>query len=115
VRPNMRSSTRDDPNVGPEAPALGAFRAAKREPIRHGRRPGREPGRTERSVVMGGYAEAFRRSLDDPEGFWREAAQQIDWYQAPASILDASNPLFYRWFSGGGMETCFYALDPRAP
>jgi propionyl-CoA synthetase len=60
---------------------------------------------------MGRYAEAFQRSLDDPEGFWREAAQQIDWYQAPASILDASNPPFYRWFSDGVMNTCFNAVD----
>ena len=60
---------------------------------------------------MGRYEEAFRRSLDDPEGFWREAAQQIDWYQAPAGILDASNPPFYRWFGDGVMNTCFNALD----
>ena len=60
---------------------------------------------------MGGYAEAYRRSLDDPEGFWSEAAQQIDWYHAPATILDASNPPFYRWFSDGVMNTCFNVLD----
>jgi hypothetical protein len=60
---------------------------------------------------MGGYAEAYRRSLDDPEGFWGQAAQQIDWYHAPATILDASNPPFYRWFSDGAMNTCFNALD----
>jgi len=60
---------------------------------------------------MGGYAEAFRRSLDDPEGFWGAAAQRIDWYQAPAAILDTSNPPFYRWFSDGVINTCFNALD----
>jgi propionyl-CoA synthetase len=60
---------------------------------------------------MGGYAEAFRRSLDDPEGFWGAAAQHIDWYRAPAAILDSSNPPFYRWFSDGMMNTCFNALD----
>jgi len=60
---------------------------------------------------MGSYAEAFRRSLDDPEGFWREAAKEIDWYQAPTSILDASNPPFYRWFSDGVMNTCHNAVD----
>ncbi len=46
---------------------------------------------------MGRYAEAFRRSLADPEGFWGEAAQDIDWYTAPTRVLDASNPPFYRW------------------
>ena len=60
---------------------------------------------------MGRYEEAFRRSLDDPEGFWREAAQQIDWYQPPDGVLDASHPPFYRWFGGGVMNTCFNAVD----
>ena len=60
---------------------------------------------------MGGYAEAYRRSLDDPEGFWGEAAQQIDWHHAPTTILDASNPPFYRWFSDGVLNTCFNAVD----
>jgi len=60
---------------------------------------------------MGGYAEAYQRSLADPEGFWGAAAQGIDWYQAPGVILDASNPPFYRWFNDGVMNTCFNALD----
>jgi len=60
---------------------------------------------------MGGYTEAYQRSLADPEGFWGEAAQGIDWYQAPGAILDASNPPFYRWFTDGVMNTCFNALD----
>ena len=34
---------------------------------------------------MGRYAEAFHRSLADPEGFWGEAAKDIDWYQAPTA------------------------------
>jgi propionyl-CoA synthetase len=61
--------------------------------------------------VMGRYAEAFERSLADPDGFWGEAAKQIDWYQAPTVVLDTSNPPFYRWFADGVMNTCFNALD----
>jgi propionyl-CoA synthetase len=60
---------------------------------------------------MGGYTEAYQRSLTDPEGFWGAAARGIDWHQAPEVILDASNPPFYRWFSDGVMNTCFNALD----
>jgi len=37
---------------------------------------------------MGRYAEEFRRSLDDPEGFWRDAAGAIDWTVPPSRILD---------------------------
>src|SRR3984957_13312823 len=61
--------------------------------------------------VMGRYAEAFERSLADPDGFWGEAAKQIDWYQQPTVVLDTSNPPFYRWFADGVMNTCFNALD----
>jgi propionyl-CoA synthetase len=37
---------------------------------------------------MGRYAHEFDRSLSDPEGFWGDAAKNIDWCQA--SSLDAS-------------------------
>ncbi len=60
---------------------------------------------------MGRYEDAFRRSLSDPNGFWAEAAQAIDWYTEPATILDDSNPPFYRWFAGGTLNTCYNALD----
>src|SRR5580704_8532765 len=63
------------------------------------------------SDVMGRYAEAFHRSLADPEGFWGEAAQAIDWYTVPTQVLDASNPPFYRWFADGVLNTCFNAVD----
>ena len=39
---------------------------------------------------MTGYAEAFRRSLTDPAGFWGDAAEAIDWDQRPMEILDSS-------------------------
>jgi propionyl-CoA synthetase len=57
------------------------------------------------------YAEVYKRSLDDPEGFWREAAQDIDWYVEPTQILDNSNPPFVRWFKGGELNTSYNALD----
>jgi propionyl-CoA synthetase len=60
---------------------------------------------------MGRYAEVFQQSLTDPEGFWSEAARDIEWYRAPGVVLDASNPPFYRWFADGVLNTCFNALD----
>ena len=60
---------------------------------------------------MGRYAEEFERSLADPEGFWGEAAEDIDWYERPAVVLDRSDPPFYRWFAGGVLNTCFNAVD----
>ena len=60
---------------------------------------------------MSRYAQDFQRSLADPEGFWADAARDIDWYQAPTVVLDRSRAPFYRWFADGVMNTCFNALD----
>jgi propionyl-CoA synthetase len=60
---------------------------------------------------MGKYSDAFRRSLDDPAGFWAKAARGIDWYAEPPVVLDDSNPPFYRWFRGGMLNTCHNAVD----
>jgi propionyl-CoA synthetase len=60
---------------------------------------------------MGRYAEEFRRSLDDPEGFWRDAAGAIDWTVPPTRILDDSAPPMYRWFPDAELNTCYNALD----
>lgn len=60
---------------------------------------------------MGKYDALFRRSIDDPEGFWEEAAEAITWHKKWDRVLDASNPPFYRWFAGGELNTCYNALD----
>jgi len=60
---------------------------------------------------MGRYAQAFDRSVTDPDGFWAEAARAIDWYRPPSVVLDGSGAPFYRWFSDGVLNTCYNALD----
>ncbi|MEX2622398.1 MAG: propionyl-CoA synthetase [Acidimicrobiia bacterium] len=57
------------------------------------------------------YETAYRRTVEDPIGFWREAAEMIDWYKPPRTILDESHAPFYRWFPDGLMNTCHNALD----
>ena len=60
---------------------------------------------------MGDYRQAYDRSLRDPEGFWREAAEAIDWDSPPGRILDDSAAPIYRWFPGARLNTCHNALD----
>jgi propionyl-CoA synthetase len=60
---------------------------------------------------MGRFEEIYRRSLDDPEGFWAEAASEIDWVEPWERVLDDSRAPFYRWFAGGRLNTCYNALD----
>ncbi len=57
------------------------------------------------------YDLAHKRSLQDPAGFWGDAAKEIDWYKPWDQVLDASNPPFYRWFSGAMCNTCYNAVD----
>jgi propionyl-CoA synthetase len=60
---------------------------------------------------MGRFDEMYRRSLEDPEGFWAEAAAAIDWDEPWERLLDDSRAPFYRWFTGGRLNTCHNALD----
>jgi propionyl-CoA synthetase len=60
---------------------------------------------------MGRYDEVYRRSLSDPDAFWGEAAEAIDWERRWDRVLDDSSPPFYRWFRGGRLNTCWNALD----
>ena len=57
------------------------------------------------------FDRVYRRSLEDPEGFWGEAARAVDWYRPWDRVLDGSRPPFYRWFPGGVLNTCHNALD----
>jgi propionyl-CoA synthetase len=60
---------------------------------------------------MGRFDEIHARSLADPEGFWGEAAEAIDWDRKWDKVLDDSGAPFYRWFAGGMLNTCHNALD----
>ncbi|HEU4367168.1 MAG TPA: propionyl-CoA synthetase [Methylomirabilota bacterium] len=57
------------------------------------------------------YDEAYARSLQDPEGFWAAAAEDLYWERRWDRVLDDSRPPFYRWFTGGVLNTCYNALD----
>lgn len=63
---------------------------------------------------MADYQDSYRRSLDNPAEFWAEAAGGIDWIQSWDKVLDDSAPPFYRWFSGGVLNTCYNAVDRHA-
>ncbi|MEM6486473.1 MAG: propionyl-CoA synthetase [Pseudomonadota bacterium] len=47
----------------------------------------------------------------DPEGFWRQAALKIDWFEFPATVLSKDERGVHRWFSDGKLNSCYLALD----
>jgi propionyl-CoA synthetase len=57
------------------------------------------------------YEAAFEQSINDPDGFWGKAAEDCHWYKRWDKVLDDSNKPFYRWFTGGQINTCYNALD----
>jgi propionyl-CoA synthetase len=60
---------------------------------------------------MSRFDEVYRRSLEQPEEFWAEAAEAIDWVEPWKRVLDDFRAPRYRWFSGGRLNTCYNALD----
>src|SRR6202790_151297 len=57
------------------------------------------------------YHEVHARSLRDPEGFWAEAAREIDWIEPARKIFDSTMGPYGRWFTGAVVNTCYNALD----
>ena len=57
------------------------------------------------------YADVYRRSIDDPNGFWLEQAQAIDWDTAPTRALFDEGAPIYEWFKDAEVNTCWNAVD----
>jgi len=57
------------------------------------------------------YLDIYQQSIEQPELFWREQAEQIKWYELPETILSQDEHGLYRWFSGGKLNTSYLALD----
>ena len=57
------------------------------------------------------YHEVYARWLRDPQGFWGEAAADIDWIEPAKFVFDAKAGVYGRWFPGAYCNTCYNALD----
>ena len=60
------------------------------------------------------YQRLYRESVEDPEGFWRKAAERLDWYRKPTVIKDVSYDLDdfrIRWFADGELNVSVNCLD----
>jgi acyl-coenzyme A synthetase/AMP-(fatty) acid ligase len=57
------------------------------------------------------YQQLFDQSLQQPKEFWKKQASQISWFKEPEEILSTDQDGFYRWYSGGKLNTAYLALD----
>ncbi len=60
---------------------------------------------------MTAYADFYKRSINDPEAFWKEQSALIDWFKPPEQMCDYSHPPFANWFLGGTTNLCHNAVD----
>ena len=57
------------------------------------------------------YDAVYQESIRNPDKFWGEAAEDVRWIKKWDRVLDDSNKPFYRWFSGGVLNTCYNMVD----
>ncbi|MDD9742641.1 MULTISPECIES: propionate-CoA ligase PrpE [Marinovum] len=57
------------------------------------------------------YKDVYARWQADPEAFWMEAAQAIDWDEAPSQALFDRGDDLFEWYADGKVNTCWNAVD----
>ncbi len=62
---------------------------------------------------LGEYEAMYRRSIDEPEAFWSEAAGELEWFSPWTQVLDWQVP-HARWFVDGKLNLCHNAVDRHA-
>ncbi|HEV2132995.1 MAG TPA: acetate--CoA ligase [Terracidiphilus sp.] len=59
------------------------------------------------------YEAQYKRSIEDPEGFWAEVAKELHWFKPWTKVLDWDLP-WAKWFVGGKMNLCYNCVDRHA-
>jgi acetyl-CoA synthetase len=59
------------------------------------------------------YKKIYERSIKDPDGFWGEQAQNLEWFKKWDKVLDYSfgDNLYIKWFQGGKINVTVNCLD----
>jgi acetyl-CoA synthetase len=55
--------------------------------------------------------EAYERAASDPEAFWAEAAERLDWDTKWDRVVDWDNPPFAKWYVGGKLNAAYNCVD----
>ncbi|KIC50960.1 propionyl-CoA synthetase [Tateyamaria sp. ANG-S1] len=58
-----------------------------------------------------GYRAEYDSWKADPEGWWMQAAQAIDWIKPPTKALSQRGEHLYEWFAETEVNTCWNAVD----
>jgi propionyl-CoA synthetase len=53
----------------------------------------------------------FKRSIEDKENFWKEQAEDINWFEFPTDILSPDKNNYPQWFADGKLNMCYLCID----
>ena len=57
------------------------------------------------------YQQEFDHAKNNPEAFWKEKSEALDWFKSPQKILTEDEHGIHHWFADGEMNTAYMALD----
>ena len=69
------------------------------------------PGKMDKNAQRMLLKAEWEKSIKNPQEFWAEKANAIDWFKTWDKVLDDSNKPFYKWFAGGVLNISYNALD----
>jgi acetyl-CoA synthetase len=70
-----------------------------------------EPSAEFRAGALLSDPAVYEQAARDPLAWWAQQAEQLDWFTGWDTVLDDSNPPFYKWFVGGKLNASFNCLD----
>jgi acetyl-CoA synthetase len=53
----------------------------------------------------------YEAAMRDPEGYWADQARQLHWDKPFSTVLDDSNPPFFKWFTDGELNVSYNCVD----
>jgi acetyl-CoA synthetase len=68
------------------------------------------PGEFREHAVLADPA-IYEEAEADWQGWWVRQAEQLDWFEPWETVLDDSNPPFYKWFVGGKLNASYNCVD----
>ena len=57
------------------------------------------------------YKDVYNSWRSNPEAFWMDQANAIDWVKPPSRALNDDNAPLYEWYSDAQVNTCYNAVD----
>jgi acetyl-CoA synthetase len=63
-----------------------------------------------REALIGDLSE-HEAAAKDSQDWWAQQARELHWFKEWDSVLDDSDPPFYKWFTGGTINASYNCLD----